>query len=48
MIALSMMNTYNESLPSQQPNYSDRPLRHALLHVLAMIGAGIGGVSLAE
>jgi hypothetical protein len=45
-----MMNTDRE-LPRPPPSHhrvADHPLRHALLHVLALIGAGIGGVALAE
>lgn len=45
-----MMNIDRELArpPLSHHRVAGHPLRHALLHVLAMIGAGIGGVALAE
>jgi len=50
MIAMSMLSTYDEcrrdSIASA-PVYpaSTHPLRRALIHALAMIGLGVGGVA---
>lgn len=50
MIAMSLMSTYAEyrrDTLAAAPIYATprRPLRHALLHVLSLVGLGIGGMA---
>lgn len=49
MIAMSLLSTYDEyrrDRLARAPVYAApaRPLRHAILHALSMLGVGVGGV----
>lgn len=50
MIAMSLMSTYEEyrrDTLAAAPDYAGprHPVRHALLHVLSLVGLGVGGMA---
>lgn len=53
MIAMSLMSTYEEyrrDRVASAPVYAQpaRPVRHAMLHVLSLIGLGVGGIAASD
>lgn len=53
MIAMSLMSTYDEYRRDRLANAPvyvppSRPVRHAMLRVLSLIGLGVGGIAASD